>query len=388
MDFPSKLNFRPDQGLRIGEDGDTVLAVSGTRTRNKDFWSGKDLRITPAGIRLAAFNANPVLLWMHHMGIPLGNVQMYLQDDKVWAHQFSFHRKEIPLVHEGWASGDIGLFNTAVIADLWEEFFLNAVSISLMMGDEDAPNLVETDEEFIIGSSEALELSIVTIPADRDALRQRMENFGINPQVAQAMTCENGICRLRLYDPGSINLSVPTITKDGKVEILSFSSTSEKTEGVDMDTNENARQDDVQEEVAEFDTTDEVTEEEMVEEEVVEEEAPEEEGVLEEVELEVDMSQVVDAVVANPALIQRLVTLLSANEEFVANLAAAVSQSIEQPRKAKLKFTKIPVVSNGRSTASVATPKRRTESFNQEEAAPAPQRNDGKRLLGLVKPRL
>lgn len=154
-----------------------------------------------------------------------------------------------------------------------------------------------------------------------------------------------------------------------------------------MDTNEDARQDDVQEEVAEFDTTDEVTEEEVVEEEVVEEEAPEEEGALEEVELEVDMSQVVDAVVASPALIQRLVTLLSANEEFVANLAAAVSQSIEQPRKAKLKFTKIPVVSNGRSTASVATPKRRTESFNQEEAASAPQQRDS-RLLGLVKPRI
>lgn len=143
--------------------------------------------------------------------------------------------------------------------------------------------------------------------------------------------------------------------------------------------NESARRDDVQE-VEEFDATEEEIEE-------AEEESVEAAEVVEEVELEVDMDDVVNAIVSNAAFAQRLVALLSSNDEFISGLAEAVSQSIDTPAvptRAKLKFavnTDVPSAATDRQAA-----KPRTESFSQEEAAPAPKRNT--RILGLVKPRI
>jgi hypothetical protein len=373
---PSTIQFQSEQGLRIGENGDTVLAVSGERTRNRDYWSGKPFRIEPAGIRLASFNLNPVLLWMHHHSIPLGNVELYLDQGKVWGKNFGFHRKEIPLVHAGWASGDIGVFNTAVIADLWEEFVLNAVSISLDIETVDEPNIFETDQEFIIGSSEALELSIVTIPADRDALRQRMVSFGIEERVAKAMTCKDGICHLSLYDPSSIRVRGASPTD----AVLSFDSTSQMTEGGTMLPEEEARQDDVLFE-AEVSETEETTEEAVIEpvEEVVEETEVEET----ELELEVDMGEVIQALVADPRFINQLAVALAKSEVLVNSLAETVSENVEQaqvPRKVRLRF---PV----NTTAPSKHAGERTVQFNQEEAAPAKPKVRS-RLGSLVKPRI
>lgn len=161
-----------------------VVVASGNVTRNRDYWSGKAIRIVPSGIRTEAWEKNPVVLWMHNFNILLGTSQVYKKNGMMYSDEgdFSFHRKRIPVVN-GHFGGGIGEFDTAAIADLWEEKYINTVSIHLTLDKDDEANIVERDDEIIVPTSEMIEFSLVTVPGDRDATREKMIAMGVESHV-------------------------------------------------------------------------------------------------------------------------------------------------------------------------------------------------------------
>lgn len=189
--------------VEIGQDG-RILVASGKTTRNRDWFTGKLFRIVPAGIRLSPFNRNPVTLWMHNHHIPLGIAPLFHDQGMVFANEIDFHRRTIPIASDKFIGDSIGVFDTSVIADLWDQRYLRAVSISIMFTDEDIENVVETEEEIVFNSSEAIEFSVVTIPADRDAIKQRMvKSFSVPSSLAELVVCEDGVCSLKSVTPHS-----------------------------------------------------------------------------------------------------------------------------------------------------------------------------------------
>jgi hypothetical protein len=136
-------------------------------------------------MRLDGWRKNPVMLYMHNFVIPLGTAEMQLRDGKLWAENIKFHRRVIPFA-DNWmgASGD---FDTGVIADLWEEGYLNATSIHIILSPEDEQNIIETEDEILMPTSEVIEFSIVTIPGDRESVRQELLSRGVCQDVAQCL---------------------------------------------------------------------------------------------------------------------------------------------------------------------------------------------------------
>jgi hypothetical protein len=149
-------------------------------------------------MRLDKWEKNPLIFYMHHMGIPLAKAEMFLEDGQLWAlDDFDFHRKEIPV----FGFGGFGMFDTGAIADLWEEEFLNAMSIHIILSKQDEQSVIETEDEIVIATSEVIEASVVTVPGDADAVREkeyleelavRLRAKGIPKEMAECVACSFG----------------------------------------------------------------------------------------------------------------------------------------------------------------------------------------------------
>lgn len=189
------LKFQAEETVR--EKG-RVLVASGGRSRNRDYWTGKAYRLDPAGMRLENWQKNPLFFYQHHMGIPLAKAEMFLENGQLWAFDdFEFHRKEVPVFN----FFGFGMFDTNAIAELWEEKFLNAVSIHIILSKEDEENIVELEEEILIPTSEVIEASIVTVPGDPAATREeeeflaefqnRLRRKGVPKEIAECVACNS-----------------------------------------------------------------------------------------------------------------------------------------------------------------------------------------------------
>lgn len=201
---PSKFSFLADHLLYSQTDQpmreqSRVLVAGGEVTRNMDYWSGKHYRINPMGIRTGTWaNQGGIILYMHNHHIPMGKGSVYKEEGKLWSpDNFDFHREILPVATQNWIGDAIGDVNTAVLADMWEKHYLNAVSIGLMFTPADFEMIEESDDEIYFGSSEMLEFSIVTLAADRDAHRQSdalkryhfMLEQGVRPEAAMCLNC-------------------------------------------------------------------------------------------------------------------------------------------------------------------------------------------------------
>lgn len=201
LQIPERLPFRLTEPVRLAADDNfsrgRVLVASGTQSRNRDFWTGKPFRLLPSGMRLTPWQANgSLVLWMHNFNIPLGRGEMFMDGGQLWAWEdIEFHNEVIPIATQNWIGDAIGQFDTGVIARLWNERILNAVSIHVMFTKEDEENIIETDDEIIFPTSEVIEFSIVTVPGDREAVRQNMVRMGMDGRVAQAL-CEGNACQM------------------------------------------------------------------------------------------------------------------------------------------------------------------------------------------------
>ena len=198
----------PDNGLQSAEGtviqfqaGETVrekgrvLVASGNQSRNRDRDTGLPYRLVPGGMRLDKWEKNPIIFYMHHFGVPLAKGKMFIEDGKLWAwDNFEFHRKEVPV----FTFLGLEMFDTSAIADLWDEGFLNAVSIHIILSRLDEQNIIETEEEMVIPTSEVIETSVVTVPGDGDAAREqefleefvdRLRGKGVSTDMAECVAC-------------------------------------------------------------------------------------------------------------------------------------------------------------------------------------------------------
>ena len=162
-----------------------MVVASGRPLRHMDWETGKHFVLEPHGIRLESWQANPQVWWKHNSNIPLGTSDLVLEDGRLVAENIRFHRQRIPV--SGW---DTGEFDTAVIADLFEAGVLKASSVQVFFTADDMRRMFETQEHIIIPSSELIEWSLVTAPADREAVRLSLEGFGINNQLASLIIGE------------------------------------------------------------------------------------------------------------------------------------------------------------------------------------------------------
>ncbi len=176
---PSRL-FITTENAKVSDD--LVLLNSGALTRNRDFWSGKSLRVVPDGIRTANFDRNPLILYMHNDMIPLGQSRVFKSEGKLWGDRVKFHRQVIPIA-PGWMEG-MTAFDTSVIADLWEGNWIKGASVRIDFSDEDYGNIVETEEEIVLATSDLVEWTICTLPADAESVKQRFAALGVDPRFA------------------------------------------------------------------------------------------------------------------------------------------------------------------------------------------------------------
>jgi hypothetical protein len=318
-----------------------IIVASGERTRNRDYWTGKPLRIDPNGVRLDAWRRNNLTLYMHNMGIPLGTADIELIDGKLIADNLKFHRKVIPLA--GW---DVGEFDTGVIADLWEEGFLNATSIHVILTPEDERNIVETEEEIFLPTSEMIEFSIVTIPGDRESVRQEFLDRGVCNSVACLLSPSHEVGT----PSREVTMSVPNVEMEAEVEEEEIEET----------------------EVAEVEQQEEIEEE--------------------EVEMVLDVVEFAQALAASPEALHILAHAMAGNEETRAMFAPAIAE-VETPQQLRQKFTLKLVADQPGIQAPAAEPpvqQRRAvqASLEQQQPTPAAAKPKDRRAalaLGLVK---
>jgi hypothetical protein len=182
-----------------------VLVVSGEQIRNRDWYTNKHLRLVPGGLRLEYWQKNPLILYMHLSGVPMGKGELFMEDGRLWAYEdFEFHRKSVPVV----TLAGIGMFDTGVIADLWNEKFLNAVSVHVIFTKDDEKNFFENEDEVILPTGEVIETSIVTLPGDRHSVREgfelefvdRLIHKGVEADMAECIACKPG----QLYVPSHL----------------------------------------------------------------------------------------------------------------------------------------------------------------------------------------
>jgi len=169
----------------LSSTSERVVVSGGEVSRNRHPENGKPIRVTPQGIRLQAWQKNPVVFWQHNRNIPIATGTLEMIGGRLEATSLNFHRKTIPVVDNMGMS--LGNFDTAIIADLWAEGYVRATSLHVIFSQEDIAIMHETDSEFVIPTSELIEFSIVTIPADRDAIRERMNASGVPASIAQSL---------------------------------------------------------------------------------------------------------------------------------------------------------------------------------------------------------
>ena len=185
--IPSRM-FVTTEDARVKPD--LVLLNGGGTSRNRDWGSGKSIRLVPDGIRTDSFDANPLVLYMHNSYIPLGKSRVFKAEGKLWGDRISFHRKRVP-VPPGWSDG-MSKFDTALIADLWDEGWIKGASVQLNYTDDDIRNFTETEDELVIPTSELVEWTVYTIPAERASLKQRFEALGVPAQFADMLPVASG----------------------------------------------------------------------------------------------------------------------------------------------------------------------------------------------------
>ena len=223
MQGATVLKFEADEPQR--SKGRIVIS-SGNQSRNRDWSTGKPYRLVPAGMRTEYWEQNPLVFYMHNFMIPLGTgPKMYVDSGQlVMDDDIQFHRKKIPVF--GWL-GTADEFDTGVIADLWEERVLNSVSIHVMMTPEDMANVVETEEEVIIPTSEVVEVSVVTVPGDRDSQREEyeaelldaMERKGVEREMAECVSCNVVNTLTPFIPPAAFKNGEQTVPKGSFVDL-------------------------------------------------------------------------------------------------------------------------------------------------------------------------
>ncbi len=185
--FAQGIKFQTEQNDR---NNGRIVVASGTKSRNRDYYTGKPYRLVPSGMRFDAWGKTGLVLYMHNFNIPLGRNSLYLEDGKLYSPDaIDFHRMVVPIATTNWIGDAIGEFDTGVIADLWEDLYLNSVSIHIMMTLEDEENIVELEDEILIPTSEVIEYSVVTVPGDREANRERLLSMGLDPAFVECVTC-------------------------------------------------------------------------------------------------------------------------------------------------------------------------------------------------------
>jgi len=138
----SPVSFKMPEGKpQPSRDGRQIVVHSGLVTRNRDWETGKPLQLDPMGIRIDAWNKNPVVCYDHLLDIVIGRSKLYKQNGMLWADGIDFHRQEITVLISG-LLGMTGIeeFKTDWIADLWETNFFNAVSVHVILSPEDEAN--------------------------------------------------------------------------------------------------------------------------------------------------------------------------------------------------------------------------------------------------------
>jgi hypothetical protein len=167
--FPNTVQFESKE-----RKGNKVVAMSGQRTRNMDWFSGKYFRFIPDGVRLNDYRANNILAWRHNTADPediLGTSSVELEGGRLMTDP------NINAPHD----------KARLVKKMWDMGILNAISVRLGLSKADIENVIETEEEIVFPSSELQEVSIVPIPADPGAVRQVAFSLGLNPERAEQL---------------------------------------------------------------------------------------------------------------------------------------------------------------------------------------------------------
>lgn len=347
-----RLQAQRDEAAPGGE----IIVHSGTTIRNRDFWTGKPFRFIPSGMRIEYWLKNPQVLWMHNFHIPIGTSSMYYANGMLMANNLKFHRKKIPVASDKFIGDSVGEFDTGVIADLWDEGWLKTVSVHIILTPDDEMNVIDEEEmaEIIIPTSEVIEYSVVTIPADREAVRMRMMGLGVTQDIAECVTCnldagrimrtaESGISR-----PVSINSEVYEMasTKKEEKEFMSVQpsfATAAETESPRLEMAEEG----LEPEAVESDVEEAELEVDAEVDEAAGEEVEEQQSIIELGDAEIEAlaqalaanERLVEVVMASPVVIARLRLAfgLDALEERVAAMETEEPQTLESvPQKFKL----------------------------------------------------
>lgn len=386
QNFAQGIRFQTEPMAR--QDG-RILVASGTQSRNRDYYTGKPYRLVPSGMRYDAWAKTGLVLYMHNFNIPLAKGSMYLEDGMLWApDKLDFHRRIVPVATQNWIGDAIGDVDTGVIADLWEEHYLNSVSIHIMMTQADEENIVELEEEILIPTSEVIEFSVVTVPGDREANRERMLAMGLDASLADCLLCgvdqrEGGPA---LFKPHILSGGV-TIPANAVIGDLGPSTyTNPRSEVREMDPNEQDVEIAEETEVVLLDNSavsltapaEEVTE---IHAEVLELE--------ETVEIPIDdiVEEVVVAIAEDPAALMRLATAFAANDEILMVFVEALREKAEHLLVPQVLAA--PVTPNFRFVKSKVADKTPAKvSAIKQTAQPNKERQPDKRgrhLLGMYR---
>lgn len=336
----------PDNGLQSAEgtvikfqasetvrEKGRVLVASGNQSRNRDRNTDLPYRLVPGGMRLEKWEKNPLIFYMHHLGLPLAKAKMFVEDGKLWAwDNFEFHRKEVPV----FTLLGMEMFPTGAIADLWDEGFLNAVSIHIILSKLDEQGVIETEDEVIIPTSEIIEASVVTVPGDGDATREEqefLEEFvdrlrvkGVSMDVAECVACNFG----NLWTPPTPVLQSEQVANRGDlISVPEVSMSKTNTEIAEI--TEAAEETPVEAAAEVTEATLEVTDEVVVEQEI-----------------ELPVEDLAQAIAEDPAAILIIANALVGVPEFVQQLVVAASAQVQavepvmqvaMPQKIKLTLT-------------------------------------------------
>ena len=299
-----------------------ILVASGTQSRNRDWGTGKPYRLVPSGMRYDVWAKTGLVLYMHNFNIPLGRGRMFLEEGQLWAPDaIDFHRGIVPIATQNWIGDAIGEFNTAHIADLWDQKYLNSVSIHVMFTMEDENNIVELEDEILIPTSEVIEFSVVTVPGDREANRERLLTMGMHPDLVECLVCNvddkgsqnttksglilpNGVANVVDAGTGADNAQV---APNPLVEVHSMETEEQEAEGTEetVETEESAAEETPTEVVAE----------------TVELEPAAEE------EFQVDVLEVAQAIAGDPEALMVLAQAFASDPDVLSTFAEAFRQN-------------------------------------------------------------
>jgi HK97 family phage prohead protease len=143
-------------------DGYKFVAYSGDYV---DF-SGVMVRFDIESLVLDRFKSNPILLWQHDAGMPIGTVDMQKVDGKLIA-ELTFDEADY---QSRWAKGKVDSGTVKAVS----------IGVDVTENSEVISEVDETGTERItIRKAELLELSLCSIPRDRNALRFSLSDSDI-----------------------------------------------------------------------------------------------------------------------------------------------------------------------------------------------------------------